>query len=84
MKNFLKRKKQAQAPEPRSMDEINKEYSELTVKAAKAQYLVYVHTLDLEHINKRQLYVNQEAQARMEIDKNAVQKQQEGAIDAKP
>lgn len=83
MKNFLKRKKQAQAPEPRSMDEINKEYNDLILRAAKAQYLVYVHTIDLDQVNKRQLQVNQEAQVRMDLDKNKPTPKPQEAQDAK-
>lgn len=68
MKNFLKRKKQANVPEPRELVDIRAEYNELSARAANAQYLVFVHSKDLEQTNHRLIEVNQEAAARQALD----------------
>lgn len=56
---------------PRTLDLIQKDYSELLAKAAQSQYLVYVHGKDLEQINQALVSVNQEAAARQVLDKEA-------------
>lgn len=75
MKDFFKKKRQKQVPEPRSMDEIQKEYKELLSKAGNAQYLVYVYSKELEQVNARLLSVNQEAGVRQELDRKAPEQQ---------
>ena len=70
MKNYFKKSKQkANAVVlPRELEEIRKEYNELSLRAANAQYLVFVHSKDLEQVNNRLIQVNQEAGARQQLD----------------
>lgn len=69
-KFFKNRKRVAQkAVEPRSIEEVTKEYTELCGKAGQAQYQVMVFTKELERLNERLLSVNQEAAARNELDR---------------
>lgn len=71
MSKYFKRKKAkelAGSPEPRQLDDIRKAYSELSAKAANAQYLVFIHTKELEQINGQLMYLNQEAAARQNLD----------------
>lgn len=69
---WLKDKMKKKAKEPREMDEIKKEYSQLLSKVGQAQYVVYVHSQDLEQYNQRLLEVNKEAQARENLNKEEV------------
>lgn len=62
----------------RSMDEINREYSELIGKVGQAQYTAYVYLDDVKKLNERILAVNQEAAKRRDLDQLAA-KQQSGA-----
>lgn len=74
MKDFFKKKRQKQvqvAPEPRSLEDIKKEHSELQVKVANAQYLSFVYSKETESLNQRLLEVNQEAGVRQALDKKA-------------
>lgn len=66
---MFKKKKIPNPPAPRTMDEIQKVYTEALSKAAQAQYLVYVHSLDLENTNKELLAINHEAKARQDLDR---------------
>lgn len=70
---MFKRKKDKFPKEqvPRAMEEINKAYSELLARAGQAQYLVYVHSNELEQVNKGLLALNQEAANRNALDKQA-------------
>lgn len=65
------------ASAPRTMEEINKEYSETVGKVGQTQYLVYVYTKELEQANSRLLSLNQEASARQVLDKNSAQTETE-------
>ena len=56
---------------PRPLADIQKEYQELAFKAGQLQYQQYVNTRDLEQTNTRLISVNQEAAARLELDKKA-------------
>lgn len=74
MKDFFKKKRQKQvqtAPEPRSLEDIKKEHSELQVKVANAQYLSFIYGRETESLNQRLLEVNQEAGIRQSLDKKA-------------
>lgn len=68
MKNPFKSKK-LNPKSPRSLDDINKEYRELLVQVATAQYLAFVKNAEVEQLNKRLIEVNQEAVRRQELDK---------------
>ncbi len=54
---------------PRSLEEINKEFSQLVYQAGQAQYQIHVIEGDLSQINYRLREVNREAAARNELDK---------------
>lgn len=73
-------KKQAEA-QPRSMDEINKEYSELIGKVGQAQYKAYVYQRATEELNRRLELVNTEADARGKLDAEA--KKQSETVEVK-
>jgi hypothetical protein len=82
MKNVFKRKKDAvpKVNVPRTMEEINKAYGEAVARAGQAQYLVFVHSKDLEQINEQLISLNQEAAARANLDKTkAEEATKEGA-----
>lgn len=68
MKNYFKKNKQKAVNLPRELEDIRKEYNELSLRAANAQYLVFVHSKDLEQVNNRLIQVNQEAGARQALD----------------
>lgn len=68
MKNPFK-KKALNPQAPRSMDDINKEYRELLVAVANAQYMAFIKNLEVENLNKRLIQVNQEAAQRQELDR---------------
>ncbi len=55
---------------PRSLEEINKEFSQLVYQAGQAQYQIHVIEGDLSRINFRLKEVNREAAARNELDKS--------------
>jgi len=78
MKNFLKRKKSPKPPEPRTIEDIQKVYTEILSKAAQIQYQVYVYKQELEKCNRDLVFINQEAAARQALDK-ASAKATEGA-----
>jgi hypothetical protein len=52
------------------MDEIQKEYQELSMLAASASYVIFVKNKELEQVQNRLMYVNQEAAARIELNKS--------------
>lgn len=64
--NSVKNKANPQGPRPFS--EIETEFQQLSAKAANSQYTVYVHTKELEQINKRLVEVNTEASVRRKLD----------------
>lgn len=72
---MFKKTKIPNPPAPRSMDDIQKAYSEALSRAAQAQYLVFVHSRDLEQINEQLLSINQEAAARQKLDKESQPKE---------
>lgn len=61
-------KKKVQALLPRDMEAIKADYNQLSAQAANTQYLVFVHSKELEQINNRLLGVNQEALERKKLD----------------
>ena len=65
--------KLASQPEPRQIEEITKEYGELTQKVGHTQYQVYVLTKEVEQINNRLMSINNEAAARNELNKKAAE-----------
>lgn len=67
MKNMFKKKANPEAP--RSLDEIEKEYQQLSAQAANAQYKVFVHSEELKQVNKRLMQVNQEYGERQQLDR---------------
>ena len=74
MKNLFKRKKEkfpTSSNEPRQLDEIQKEYNEVALKAGQLQYQVFVHSEDLKATNQRLVALNQEAAKRLQLDKEA-------------
>lgn len=56
---------------PRPMEEIAKAYQEVCNQAGQVQYQVFVHTQELERLNKVLISINQEAAARTELNKKA-------------
>lgn len=72
IKNSMKRAKQAVAALPRTMKVLEAEEADLRSKAGSAQYQIHVYTKHLAEINKRLESVNNEAAARMELDKQQV------------
>lgn len=54
--------------EPRVLEDIHKEYSELLSKAAQAGYHVYVYEKELGRLNQRLEEVNIEAAQRKQLD----------------
>lgn len=84
----IKMSKKAKTPNPqapRSLDDINKEYRELLVQVASAQYLAFVKNLEVENFNKRLLEVNQEAARRQELDREiAAELEKKEGADEKP
>ncbi len=71
IKNRLKKAKKEAAAMPRSLDEIQKEYAEVSTRAGQAQYQAYVMQKDLEELNRRLLTLNQEAHERNRLDNEA-------------
>lgn len=53
---------------PRSLEDLTREYQELSAQAANSQYTVYVHGLELERLNKRMVDINTEAAERKQLD----------------
>jgi len=81
MKNYLKKalRKKAQEPqEPRTLEDIRKDYSELSARAANAQYLVFIHSKELEQLNGQLMHLNQEAAARQKLDTPQKEEQPNG------
>lgn len=68
MKRLFKKAKEAQPKTPRTIPEIQKEFGELSQRAANSQYLVFVHEQELQRVNNRLLEVNQEAAERQQLD----------------
>lgn len=77
MSRFFKSKQKASLPpppaEPRSADEITREYSEAVAEAGKAEYLKFVQEQELERLNRRLLALNQEFAARRNLDAKAAE-----------
>lgn len=57
-----------QKKEPRALEDINKEYNQLCLKAGDLQYRIKCFGGELENINHALLQVNQEAAKRKELD----------------
>lgn len=55
--------------EPRTIPEIQKVYNEVSAKAGQAQYQLYVFNKELEQLNSNLMSLNQEAAARLALDK---------------
>lgn len=73
-----KRKKSANVEvksEPRSREEIVKEYTEVQAKLGGAQYLKYVYERETEILGQQMLSLNQEADARQKLDAEAKAKE---------
>lgn len=69
MKNpFKKLKKKLEAPAPRQLDEIQREYSDISAKAGNAQYLTYIYQNDLQYYNQRMRELNHEADLRKKLN----------------
>ncbi len=68
--------------EPRSVEELQKRYQELLAQAATAQYLVYVHGLDLKRLNEEMVQVNNEASARKNLDAENAPKEEPTNVQA--
>ena len=56
------------APEPRSVEEITKEYQQVSAAAIQSQYQIYVHTRALQECNEKMYDLNQEATHRQKLD----------------
>lgn len=55
--------------EPRTLDAIQKEYTELCVKAGAAQYQREIMDREVKALNDKLVAVNNEAAKRIELDK---------------
>jgi hypothetical protein len=64
----------ATLPQPRSMEDIQKEYVDLLSKAAQAGYQAYVYNKELSRLNERLEQVNIEGGQRQKLDKDAAPK----------
>lgn len=73
-----------EAPTPRQMDEIQKEYGELRARAGELQYTLFVYEADLANINDRLRYLNNEAAARQQLIKQEEAKPTEGVSNEQP
>lgn len=68
-KKFSLGAKEAPAqPEPRKMEEINKEWSDLMAKVSVEQYKVVLHKRNTDYYNERLLQLTEEANKRTAID----------------
>ncbi len=65
--------KPAKKPEPRALDEIQREYQELCNKAGQLQYQSVVIAKELEDINEQLFAINYEAADRNKLDKAAAE-----------
>ena len=64
---------------PRTMAEINKEFSELIGKVGQAQYQVFIYTQETERLNREIQRVNNEANERSKLDQAEQLKAQQAA-----
>jgi ribosomal protein L12E/L44/L45/RPP1/RPP2 len=62
---------QHDAPVPRSMEEINKVYQELCMRAGELQYRILVSNGDLDNVNEALANINSEGAARIALDAKA-------------
>lgn len=58
-------------PEPRSLDEINKDYAELCARAGESQYKVKIEQERLEQLNSALKNLNAEGAARQKLNSEA-------------
>lgn len=61
------------APQPRSIDEITREYNSVAATAGACQYHAMVLGEDLKRLNEQLRSLNQEAAARNELDAKSKQ-----------
>jgi hypothetical protein len=71
MKNPFKKSKVPNPQVPRSAEDIKKVYFELRARAGEAQYVVAVHTKELQQLNANMESLNREMSARNELDQQA-------------
>lgn len=62
---------QAKQAEPRSVEELQKLYSDLRVRLGDAQYLVHLYEQEVANLSKGMQDVSQEAAKRQELDRQA-------------
>lgn len=62
---------------PREMKEIQTEYQTLCFNAGQAQYQLKIHSRELDKINERLEAVNNEAAARLKLDKDKEESKKE-------
>jgi len=62
---------------PRTLEEIQREASDVYFKAGQCQYTVSVYENELKHLNERLLVLNNEAAARNKLDKDKQEAQLE-------
>lgn len=67
---------------PRSMEEINKEYSELISKVGQAQYQAYAYTRETERLNAKLIEINLESRERHILDNQPKQVNKEAGKEA--
>lgn len=61
---------------PRTMEEIQKEYQQLCWNAGQAQYQINITSKELQKMNDRIEAVNREGAARIQLDKDAKNKEE--------
>lgn len=76
MKN---KEKVSQKSVPRSMEDIQKNYTQLCTEAGQLQYQLKVYSQKLEEINSTLSSVNIEASARQQLDAQKLATEQAGA-----
>jgi hypothetical protein len=62
-----------QKPAPRTLEEINKEYTTLCSKAGELQYRVEIEKIQIAQINQKLQELNKEGAERFELDKKAAE-----------
>lgn len=69
---FFKDRKTAnvevKAPEPRKLEDIQKEYTELKYRLGEVQYLTFVYDLEVQTLCEQMRVINNEAAARQKLD----------------
>lgn len=87
MLNRLRRNKDKKVsltpPAPRTIEEITKEYQQVSFEAGAAQYQEFVYGEQVKNLNQRLLSLNREADARKKLDAQDADKAMEATNESK-